>query len=466
MTRFGDFDVLCRDTPSYTWCNLFYRQILDKASDVFTNASLPTFSAGLGVNPTCAIRRMGHDGSLGNIANIVVCALSMVFTAVLIWVTNKRKAAVGEYCSSFPPLQRERKWRDWDYMGFSGDRGALPVSAQSTKKLVWLLSWIVVRSITHDAMAVRSRRYVSLPFVGVEWAELSIAAGFSAELMHLIFTTALWFPDPPFRWRYPSLVSAVRWHGLFPDLTFDATPGGIDIVSQHLHCFTGRIELRTFLSLYFLTLPAPARHNWCVRLAMRYVPPCSFLAQGSTALVVLTAIHAGVVAALFWALLANALVATQVVEDGTPSSLIPFYALALAFFAATTYISLDIGLSITTVFGPSKPPQNLGSIPLFVLTSIWPAATVIIYFGLMAYIVLAVLNEVRPMWFYILSAALFVLSQLDYFLLNKVICKGSNQKVDGSFVATFLETAAVGVLYLAWKSITEESWDEDAYYPS
>ncbi|KAJ7302971.1 chitin synthase III catalytic subunit [Mycena albidolilacea] len=310
MTRFGDFDTLCRDTPSYTWCNLFYRQILNKASDVFTNASLPTSSAGLGVNPTCAIPRMGHENSLGNIANIVVCALSMVFTAVLIWVTNKRKAAVG------------------------------------------------------------------------------------------------------------------------------------------------RIELRTFLSLYFLTLP------------LQLVTTGSFLEQGGTPLVIITAIHAGVVAALFWALLANALVATQVVEDGTPSSLIPFYALAIVFFAATTYISLDIGLSITSVFGPSKPPQNLGSIPLFVLTSIWPAATVVIYFALMTYIVLAVLNEVRPMWFYILSAALFVLSQLDYFLLSKVICKGSNQKVDGSFVATFLETAAVGVLYLAWKSITEESWDEDAYYPS
>jgi hypothetical protein len=37
---------------------------------------------------------------------------------------------------------------------------------------------------------------------------------------------------------------------------------------------------------------------------------------------VLTAIHAGLVAALFWALLANGIVATQVVEDGTPSSLI------------------------------------------------------------------------------------------------------------------------------------------------
>lgn len=48
------------------------------------------------MNPECTIPRMGHENSLGNIANIVACALSMVFTAVLIWVTNKRKAAVGE----------------------------------------------------------------------------------------------------------------------------------------------------------------------------------------------------------------------------------------------------------------------------------------------------------------------------------------------------------------------------------
>lgn len=43
----------------------------------------------------------------------------------------------------------------------------------------------------------------------------------------------------------------------------------------------------------------------------------------------------------------------------------------------------------------------------------------------MSYIVLAVLSEVRPMWYYVLSATLFVLSQLDYFLLSKVICRVS-----------------------------------------
>ncbi|KIJ29576.1 hypothetical protein M422DRAFT_188211, partial [Sphaerobolus stellatus SS14] len=56
---------------------------------------------------------------------------------------------------------------------------------------------------------------------------------------------------------------------------------------------------------------------------------------------------------------------------------------------------------------------------------------------------------------YILAAILFVLSQLDYFLLSKVICSGSNMKVDGSFIATLVETLAVVVIYLAWRSITE-----------
>ena len=48
----------------------------------------------------------------------------------------------------------------------------------------------------------------------------------------------------------------------------------------------------------------------------------SLLEQGTTPLVALTAVHAGFVVALFWALLANAIVATQVVEDGTLSSLV------------------------------------------------------------------------------------------------------------------------------------------------
>lgn len=74
--------------------------------------------------------------------------------------------------------------------------------------------------------------------------------------------------------------------------------------------FAGRLEHRAFLIIYLLTLP------------FQIITTGSFLEQGSTPLVVLTAVHAGLVAALFWALLANAIVSLQVVDDGSPSSLI------------------------------------------------------------------------------------------------------------------------------------------------
>lgn len=64
----------------------------------------------------------------------------------------------------------------------------------------------------------------------------------------------------------------------------------------------GRIELRTFLFAYAL-------HS-----ALSIVTMSSILEQGSTALSVLSSIHVGVIVAMFWILLGNALVATQVVE--------------------------------------------------------------------------------------------------------------------------------------------------------
>ncbi|KLO12384.1 hypothetical protein SCHPADRAFT_875550 [Schizopora paradoxa] len=304
MTRFGDFEPLCHHVPSYPWCNLFYRQLLKSDPSQLTGLSADRSSAPVGIDPTCGIPLVNKDGSLGNIANIIACGLSMLVVAWLVLSTGRRKAAVG------------------------------------------------------------------------------------------------------------------------------------------------RAELQIFLIIYFFTLP------------FQLLTTGSVLEQGTTGLVVLTAIHAGLLAALFWSLFANAIVATQVVEDGTLSSLIPFNIFNVLFFVATTYISLDVALHISNAFGPSNPPQSLNSVPLFVLTSVWPAAAAFIYFVLMAYIVLGILRERRPMLFFGFAAVLFILSQLDYFLLSKVICK-SNDKVDGSFIATILETASVVVIYFGWISITEEDWEDD-----
>jgi len=166
----------------------------------------------------------------------------------------------------------------------------------------------------------------------------------------------------------------------------------------------------------------------------------------------------------FWALLGNALVATQIVEDGTPSSLIPFYIFTLFFMVATTYVSLDVALTITSTLEPGNPPDSLHSTALFILTSIWPGLAAFLYFVLMIWIVVRRLREQRPLVYYVLAGILFVLAQLAYFLLSRPICSGTNAKIDGSFLATILETASVIVLYLAWQGITEDYWGEDVYF--
>ena len=59
--------------------------------------------------------------------------------------------------------------------------------------------------------------------------------------------------------------------------------------------------------------------------------------------------------------------------------------------------------------------------------------------AIMTYVVLVMLNEVRPMWYYVLAAVLFVLSQLDFFLLSKVICNVSlNRKPTQPSFPSFL----------------------------
>ncbi|KAK4691317.1 hypothetical protein P7C70_g9379, partial [Phenoliferia sp. Uapishka_3] len=110
---FGDYDYLCRNVPSLPTCNLFFRQLLVHPKGLPAPASsllgLPSNSSanfasslssfGSGVNPSCFIPRMhaagGAEGSLGNIANIILCGLSVIIGIVLAVMAGRRAAAVG-----------------------------------------------------------------------------------------------------------------------------------------------------------------------------------------------------------------------------------------------------------------------------------------------------------------------------------------------------------------------------------
>lgn len=106
------------------------------------------------------------------------------------------------------------------------------------------------------------------------------------------------------------------------------------MLSIPAHRRIGRVELRNMLIVYFITLP------------FQLITNGSLLQQGSTVLVVLTAIHAALVATLFWALLANALVSTQIVEDGTMASL----AVCALFTALIQYLICSISPFSSFVF--------------------------------------------------------------------------------------------------------------------
>ncbi|KAH9016087.1 chitin synthase III catalytic subunit-domain-containing protein [Lactarius hengduanensis] len=286
MTRFGDFKPLCRDVPSYPWCNLFYRELQHRAPAALLGASFDTKSAPVGINPSVAFHApaLKTPSATSPTSLLAPSASSSPFGSSIAVITAK------------------------------------PLSAR-------------------------------------------------------------------------------------------------------------RVELRAFLVVYLFTLP------------LQLVTTGSFLQQGSTTLVVFTAIHAGAVAALFWTLLGNAIVATQCFPFWLLTTWLfsPFTFSQFVFMAGTTYVSLDIAFTISSTLEPGNPKDSLHSITLFVLTSIWPGAAALVYFILMGWIVAAVLREMRPLIYYGLAGLLFILAQLAFFLLSRPICNGTNAKIDGSFIATVLD---------------------------
>ncbi|TFK66163.1 hypothetical protein BDN72DRAFT_823786 [Pluteus cervinus] len=304
MPQFGTFQYICSNVPSYPACNLFYRQLQHTASDLLTGVSADSSTAPVGVNPHCGIPRAGHEKSLGNIVNLLVCFFSIVFVVVLVHRTNRRKNAVG------------------------------------------------------------------------------------------------------------------------------------------------RSEFRTFLVVYLLTL------------IFQVFTTGSYLRQGSDGLTVLTAIHLGLIVSLFTALLASAIPAIQVVlavEERTWSFLVTSLGsgfLMVLVGVVAGYIALDVGFGFSDSL-TSKPPGALRSVPLFFFICVWPLITVAVYLCTMLYIALWVLMEGKPLRYFGISFALFGCSQVAYFLVNESLCIAASGRLDGSFISTILETSSVGVLFMAWRSITE-----------
>ena len=76
-------------------------KLLHNDPSVLTGLSANETTAPVGVNPQCGIPNVKANGSLGNIANIIACGISVFIVLSLIVLAGRRKAAVGE----FPPAR-------------------------------------------------------------------------------------------------------------------------------------------------------------------------------------------------------------------------------------------------------------------------------------------------------------------------------------------------------------------------
>lgn len=57
------------------------------------------------------------------------------------------------------------------------------------------------------------------------------------------------------------------------------------------------------------------------------------------------------------------------------------------------------------------------------------------------------------------SAISFILAQAAYYALSHRICTGTNARIDGSWIATLLETVSIGLIFAAWQMVTEDDWE-------
>ena len=162
-----------------------------------------------------------------------------------------------------------------------------------------------------------------------------------------------------------------------------------------------------------------------------------------------------------WILLLNAVVGFQIIDDGTPLSLILMVGSAAVLLIGTGYIGLDTGLKITGRWNDSYESPNR-HIPLYVLYQIAPLVFIVVFFVLEAILVLRVLGERAPMLFVTGAALLFAAGQIINYIASPHICSGTDGNIDGALFQTLLTLASVVLIWVFWSSITEDDWQAPA----
>lgn len=171
-----------------------------------------------------------------------------------------------------------------------------------------------------------------------------------------------------------------------------------------------------------------------------------------------TAVHLAAIAATFWILMLNGLVGFQLIDDGTPLSVILVLGSAAAVFIGTGYISLDTAFDWTGHFsGNSYGPlhRNIG---LYVLYQLLPCVAIFVFLVLETILVLRVLQEKRPMIWLLGAGLFFAIGQIFQYVISIHICRPTNGAIDGNFFQALFDLLAVIMIWIFWSSITEDDW--------
>ncbi|KAK0740931.1 chitin synthase III catalytic subunit [Schizothecium vesticola] len=225
--------------------------------------------------------------------------------------------------------------------------------------------------------------------------------------------------------------------------------------SERKRAAVGRREMQVFLVGYLLI-------SLCEIFSIGEFP------LNQSVRIVFSALHIGFITATLWALMVNALVGYQLIDDGTVLSMGALILSSAILFIGTAYIALDTGFQWTGFWNDSYPPPNR-QIALYVLYQLLPLIFLVAFFALETILVLRVLGETRPMLYLLGAAVLFALGQIFTYVVSTPICEGTAGKIDGSMFQTLFNLLAVVTVWIFWSSITEDDWPmpvaQGANYP-
>ncbi|MBW0556062.1 hypothetical protein O181_095777 [Austropuccinia psidii MF-1] len=209
----------------------------------------------------------------------------------------------------------------------------------------------------------------------------------------------------------------------------------------------GRIEVILFFSVYGLSL------------IFQLFDTGSIITQGSSAIVWLTSIRLSLIVILYACLIWIGFLGLQLIEDGTPASLLPLLFSCLILFIGSIYIFLDTGFGISNYFA-SQPASHLYSPWTFSLIILWPFIALSLFTVMTSIVSIQILSEIKPLKMLFGSILMLIIGTLFRWIISPSICRSSRSRVDGSFLATLFETFSIGLFYKLWTSLTEAEWEE------